>query len=164
MLVGLVGLSVLLVLYLFQAISSGLVLAGLGLAALVGYLADRGGHDALLPPAGLLLGLGAGLTVGDLARDVPLGWAGEAGLFGLALLGVYWAERRHTWAVAFGGLLLLVALATAIWGLLPDPWLTSLGLLAVLAGGSAAVGFWRLRWPAPAPVAAVTNVIHPGSR
>jgi hypothetical protein len=120
-LMGLLGLSLLLVLWATQAIGSGPFLAGLGLMALLGYLNDRLGHGSLLVPAGLMLGLGSGLTVSDVAHGTTVAWLLAGSLFGLALVGVYLLEPEHTWALAFGGLLLicglgaLMVLASVVW-------------------------------------------------
>lgn len=135
-------------LYGLHLIDSGLLLAGLGALALTGYLSDRTGRDALLAPAGVLLGLGAGLTLSDLAHGLPVAWAGAIGLFGLGLLGIYLAERRHGWALGFGGLLMLAAVA--IIAALSLPMVALVGLGAAAAGAASGLAWWLRRTSAPA--------------
>jgi len=112
--VSLLGLAVLFSLYGLKVISSSVVLTGLGVLALLGYWQDRAGSAALLPPAGVLIGVGAGATLADLANGLPLVWVGQATLFAVGLLGVYWTERRHTWALICGSALLLLAGVTVV--------------------------------------------------
>jgi hypothetical protein len=152
------GLGALAVAYATHLIGSGVALAGLGALALLGYLSDRAGRPGLLAPAGMILGLGAGLTLSDFAQGAPAAWAGAAGLFGLGLLGVYRLESRHAWALICGGPLTLASLAVAGMLLIPLPILGGLLLTALVVGVGLAL--WRRR---PA-IAADLPIVKAASR
>ena len=137
------GLGALAIAYATHVIGSGVALAGLGALALLGYLSDRAGRPGLLAPAGMILGLGAGLTLSDVAQGSPAAWAGAAGLFGLGLLGVYWLEPRHAWAFVCGGLLTLASLVVAAMLHIPLAILGGLLFTALVAG--VGLVFWRRR-------------------
>jgi hypothetical protein len=155
-LIGLMALGTLFALYGLHLIGSGLVLAGLGALALAGYLRDRAGCGALLAPAGVLLGLGAGLVLSDLAHGLPVAWAGAVGLFGLGLLGIYLTDRRHGWALGFGGLLALASVVILVALLRPVAVLAGLGVATAGVAGSLAL---LLRRP-PAPAASAAKAGH----
>jgi hypothetical protein len=163
-LIGLLALGALFALYGLGLAASDLLLIGLGALALLGYLRDRAGCGALLAPAGLLLGLGLGLTVYDLAHGQPLAWAGATGLFGLGLLGIYGAERRHGWALAFGGLLVVAAAAMAAFLLLPLPLMVGLVLALVAAAVGLNLATRRAVPPAIEAVAVGAAGVEPAPR
>jgi hypothetical protein len=151
------GLGVLAIAYATHVIGSGMALAGLGALALLGYLSDRAGRPGLLAPAGMILGLGAGLTLSDLAQGSPAAWAGAAGLFGLGLLGVYRLEPRHAWALISGGLLTFASLAVAAGLLIPLAVLGGMLLTALVAGAGLALWSRRPTIAADLPIVKATG-------
>ena len=148
-LLGMIGIGLLLLLWSAHAIGSGAILLGFGLLAAAGYGGDRAGRAALAAPAGVLLGLGGGLALCDLAGGSALGWAGAACAFGLGLLGVYWAERQHAWALLAGGPLLLGGLLLAA---LTSP--TGAGVAGAVALAALGLGLRRAIRPHTATPAA----------
>jgi hypothetical protein len=143
---SLLALSLLLILWGLQAIGSGGLLTGLGLLAALGYVTDRQGRSILLVPAGLLLGLGSGLLGNDLTQGAGIGWLVEIGCLGLGLLGIFLGDRRHTWALAFGGILLWSGLSWGLFSIAVPLGLLSLGLLGLVV---VAAGWAARRRPAP---------------
>ena len=136
-LAAIMGLGLLFGLWGLQLIGSSPLLAGLGLLALLGYYADRSAQEILLAPGGLMLSLGLGLTLTDATDGTPLAWLGAATIFGLGLTAIYVVERRHTWALGFGALLVICGVGASVWLVAGPIWIIGTPLaLGVAAAGS----------------------------